>query len=237
MPTNGTIAGLAAATTTSSTAASIGYIGMPQNSKAANYQLVIGDMGKHIYITAPIIVTVPDYMAVDFPVGTTIAIVAGSGYNGGTLSWVTADGGNVTYSSGYLEVSGISEFSTGSALDLFNAIYGGALVPGITATLVEYGDNTVELSLTSSFIFDEFAGGGLGAWKALASVTSGSSNGYTGISLDFHTGATTTINITTDTMYLAGSGTTGTRTLAPYGMATLVKVAQSTWFISGVGLT
>lgn len=49
--------------------------------------------------------------------------------------------------------------------------------------------------------------------------------------------ATVSIAITTDTMYLAGTGTTGTRTLAAFGMATLVKVAQSTWFISGVGLT
>ncbi len=128
LPASGTISGLAAASITSSTAASIGYIGMPQNSKAVNYELVIGDMGKHIFVTATSTVTVPAYTSIDFPVGTTIAIVAG-------------------------------------------------------------------------------------------------------------TGATATIEITTDTMYLAGAGTTGARTLAPYGMATLVKVAQSTWFISGVGLT
>ena len=50
-------------------------------------------------------------------------------------------------------------------------------------------------------------------------------------------GATTTIAITTDTMYLAGPGTTGTRTLAAHGMATAVKVAATTWYISGNGLT
>ena len=48
---------------------------------------------------------------------------------------------------------------------------------------------------------------------------------------------TLTIAITTDTMYLAGTGTTGSRTLAAYGMATAVKVAATTWFISGTGLT
>ena len=114
--------------TTTSTAASVGYIGMPQNSKSANYELIIGDMGKHVYVTANSTVTVPAYTSVDFPIGTTIAVVAGIG-------------------------------------------------------------------------------------------------------------ATVSIAITTDTMNLAGSGTTGTRTLAPFGMATLVKVAQSTWFISGLGLT
>ena len=49
--------------------------------------------------------------------------------------------------------------------------------------------------------------------------------------------ATVTIEVTTDTIYLAGDGTSANFTLAAYGMATLVKVAQSTWFISGVGLT
>jgi hypothetical protein len=48
---------------------------------------------------------------------------------------------------------------------------------------------------------------------------------------------TVSIAITTDTMYLAGTGTTGTRTLAAYGMATAVKVASTTWFINGTGLT
>jgi hypothetical protein len=120
--------GIAATATTSSTAASVGYIGMPQNSTSTNYGLLIGDMGKHVYVTSTSTVTVPSYTSVDFPIGTTIAVVAG-------------------------------------------------------------------------------------------------------------TGASVSIAITTDTMYLAGTGTTGTRTLAAFGMATLVKVAQSTWFISGVGLT
>ena len=48
---------------------------------------------------------------------------------------------------------------------------------------------------------------------------------------------TVTIAITTDTMYLAGVGTTGSRTLAEYGVASAVKVASTTWVISGNGLT
>jgi hypothetical protein len=48
---------------------------------------------------------------------------------------------------------------------------------------------------------------------------------------------TVTIAITSDTMYLAGPGTTGSRTLAAYGVASAVKVASTTWVISGNGLT
>ena len=50
-------------------------------------------------------------------------------------------------------------------------------------------------------------------------------------------GATMTIAITTDTMYLAGAGTTGSRTLAAHGIATAVKTTATTWLISGNGLT
>ena len=48
---------------------------------------------------------------------------------------------------------------------------------------------------------------------------------------------TVTIAITTDTMYLAGPGTTGSRTLAAFGCCTAMKVAATTWVISGTGLT
>jgi len=48
---------------------------------------------------------------------------------------------------------------------------------------------------------------------------------------------TLTIAITTDTMYLAGPGTTGSRTLAEYGVATAVKLTSTTWLISGNGIS
>ena len=46
-----------------------------------------------------------------------------------------------------------------------------------------------------------------------------------------------TVAITSDTMYLAGTGTTGSRTLAQYGMASAIKMTSTTWIISGSGLT
>jgi hypothetical protein len=45
------------------------------------------------------------------------------------------------------------------------------------------------------------------------------------------------ISITTDVLQLAGTGTTGTRTLARYGVATCTKVTATKWIISGNGLT
>jgi hypothetical protein len=48
---------------------------------------------------------------------------------------------------------------------------------------------------------------------------------------------TVTIAINSDTLVLAGAGTTGSRTLAANGMATALKIDSTTWMISGSGLT
>jgi hypothetical protein len=52
-----------------------------------------------------------------------------------------------------------------------------------------------------------------------------------------HGAGVITIAITSDTMRLAGAGTTGSRTLAADGIATALKIASTEWIISGTGLT
>lgn len=46
-----------------------------------------------------------------------------------------------------------------------------------------------------------------------------------------------TIAITTDTLVLAGAGTTGSRSLAANGVATAIKMTSTRWQINGTGLT
>jgi hypothetical protein len=48
---------------------------------------------------------------------------------------------------------------------------------------------------------------------------------------------TITISITSDTMRLAGPGTTGSRTLAANGIATAIKIGTTEWLISGNNLS
>jgi hypothetical protein len=123
------VTALASTATLNSTAASVGYMGLPQNATSST-TLTISDTGKHIYITTSSqTITIPANSSVPYPIGTTITFIAG---------------------------------------------------PSAT---------------------------------------------------------TVTIAITSDTMRLAGAGTTGSRTLAAHGMATAVKVASTDWYINGVGLT
>ena len=48
-----------------------------------------------------------------------------------------------------------------------------------------------------------------------------------------NSGSNQTISITSDTLRLAGTATTGSRTLAQYGLCTLVKVDTTTWVATG----
>lgn len=59
----------------------------------------------------------------------------------------------------------------------------------------------------------------------------------TAIAMFNNSGSTQNISITTDTLRQAGTANTGTRALAQYGIATCVKVASTTWVISGSGVS
>lgn len=79
-----------------------------------------------------------------------------------------------------------------------------------------------------------------GAGAATYTIPANSSVAYPiGTAITFVNMSATSISIaiTTDTMYLAKDGTTGTRTLAQYGSATALKLTSTTWLISGSALT
>lgn len=52
-----------------------------------------------------------------------------------------------------------------------------------------------------------------------------------------NSGINQTISITTDTLRQAGTANTGSRTLAQYGFASLLKVDTTVWIISGAGVS
>ena len=59
----------------------------------------------------------------------------------------------------------------------------------------------------------------------------------TAITIYNNSGSSQLISITSDTLRRAGTTGTGTRTLDAYGLATCVKVASTTWVISGAGIS
>lgn len=71
------------------------------------------------------------------------------------------------------------------------------------------------------------AGGGVGAFPIGAALTF----------VNSAASGVLTIAITSDTMKLAGTGATGSRFLAAYGVATAIKVKSTEWVIFGTNLT
>lgn len=61
--------------------------------------------------------------------------------------------------------------------------------------------------------------------------------GFTFTIVNDSSAGTITIAITTDTLVLAGAGTTGSRTLAANGICTAIKITSTRWQINGTGLT
>lgn len=127
--------------------------------------------------------------------------------------------------------------------------------PQTVSTTQSYGDATTKLA-TTAFV-DALRDVPASTSTVLALTDRGKSiDGTanvtipTNASVAFPIGSTVTVTNTgastltiaavtpgTTTLRLAGTTTTGTRTLAAYGMATMRKVATDVWYISGAGLT
>ena len=67
-----------AAPTATTTASSIGYLGMPVSAVTTTGTLTLADAGKHVYVnTTTQTITIPANSTVAYPIGTTIAFIAG----------------------------------------------------------------------------------------------------------------------------------------------------------------
>jgi hypothetical protein len=144
---------------------------------------------------------------------------------------------------------GIGKYDPGTALDVNGTVtatnFTGSPLDGTTTTAasgVGYMGLPQNASLTSNIaVVASDAGKHIYSTATRTATIPANSNVAmpigTTIVFVAGSGATVTIAITSDTMYLAGPGTTGSRTLAPFGMATAVKIASTTWIISGNGLT
>lgn len=115
---------------------------------------------------------------------------------------------------------------------------------GASGPVVGYRDIPITVqNATYGFVLAD-AGKGFGKDNGTAYTYTIPANGTTAFPIGtaitvFNNNATSniTIAITTDTLRLGGTTSTGSRTLAPFGVCTLLKVASTVWIASGPGLT
>jgi hypothetical protein len=164
---------------------------------------------------------------------------------------VTADGGGITLRGStdktfnYVNSTGLWTANIGIAATSFNGLAATATTASTAASVGYLGLPQNATGSTTLSIAD--AGKHIYITSASQTITipAAASVAYPiGTTITFIAGpsaSSTSIAITTDTMYLAGTGTTGTRTLAAHGMATAVKVSGTSssgvWYINGSGLT
>jgi hypothetical protein len=160
---------------------------------------------------------------------------------------------------GMYNVSGVLNFATGSTLRLSIGTDGGLTIGsptggdegagtlniagglylngaqvyvGIPSTTTTASRSTTSADSNTSIYATTTAG-------MTITITGGPTTHPVGTAVSFfnRTGGSISIAMSTDSMFFAGVGSTGTRTLANYGQATAYHASAGVWVISGAGLT
>ncbi len=173
---------------------------------------------------------------------------------GGSMSGVTITGGsfagNAANVTGVVAIAngGTSSTTAAAALSALGAAAAGANVDitsvagSTTVNGLTIGYRSIPpIVATGAYVLADNANGHCidittGGVTIPANATLALAIGFT-FSVYNNSGSSQTIAITTDTMRLAGSATTGTRTLAQRGWATCRKVAATEWVITGAGIS
>lgn len=168
-------------------------------------------------LTNPINETVWEGVRLDSRSGDSLVVTRG--YEGAALSWVIGDKIELRITSGFLNEVGYKNIPQLEKTVSYRAV----LADAGKCLLHPYSDSvarTFEIPASSSV-----------AYPIGTALTFINQYGAGTITIAVVAGANG------DNMRLAGPGTLGSRTLAPNGIATAIKVRYNEWLISGVGLT
>ena len=183
------------------------------------------------------------------------AVTAGSYGNASTVATFTVDAqgrltaaSNVTIAIANTAVSGLGTMSTQNSNNV--SITSGNVSANLSGSTVDGTNSVGYLTIPQNLQNGNYTLVAADAGKHIYHPTGQAAATYTipaNSSVSYATGTAVTfvnmsanvatIAITTDTMYLSSAGTTGSRSLAQYGVATAIKIAGTTWIISGNGLT
>jgi hypothetical protein len=179
-------------------------------------------------------------------VATALAVNTGTAgsfvVNGGALG--TPSSGVLTNATGLPVATGISGLGTGVATALGNAVNASGGVQGFDpqlSSLIRQNSQSTNYTTVLTDSGKHILHPSADTTARTFTIDSNANVAYpigTAITFVNQNGAgVVTIAITSDTMRLAGAGTTGSRTLAANGTATALKITATEWIITGTGLT
>jgi len=170
----------------------------------------------------------PPVFRVDAPLGLGIDLTTDSNISGNNYTWSFAIDGNLTApgditTTGNITAGNINANVGGYSIGYRDipqiAFTGNATIATTDAGKHYYSTQSTDYILTIA----NNASQGFQVGAAITVVNQGTGN----ITLAQGSGVT---------LYLTGNATSGNRTLTTFGMATLLKVATDTWFVSGAGV-
>lgn len=174
-------------------------------------------------------ITFPGATVTDITGADTLLVSGTAGTNGNVAMW-NADGDLVDASVAAANI--LVDADIGSAVQAYDA----QLFSNIPQNS-QSAAYTLLLTDGQKHIFHPSADTTARIWTIPANASVAFPIGTAVTFVNQNSAGTITIAITSDTMRLAGAGTTGSRTLAANGVATALKVTSTEWIISGTGLT
>ena len=137
---------------------------------------------------------------------------------------------------GFKHTGAVAATATGQYVEYSQAI-GLGIAAGIIPQSIKSAAYTLVLTDAGSHLLHPTADTTARIWTIPANASVAYIIGTAITFINQNAAGVITIAITTDTMRLAGAGTTGSRTLAANGVCTAVKITATEWIISGTGLS
>lgn len=173
---------------------------------------------------------------------TTLGTIATGVWQGTQVGAIYGGTGQTSYTTGDLLYASttnvLSKLAAGSAGQVLTMVSGAPAwaQPAIPQRSVS-ADTTFALTDGGGHVYHPSADTTARTWTIPANASVAFPIGAAILIINDSSAGALTIAITSDTLVQAGTGSTGSRTLAANGEATLLKIGATRWRISGTGLT
>lgn len=201
------------------------YVATNIGSTTAQYYAIrLSSLAANVAITAP---SLSKTYLINNTDATYSATIKASGQTGVTV---------VAGEKAFVSFNGTDYIKISSTI-LNNFTVDGTIAPGYISIPqnIQAGNYTLVAGDAGKHIFHA-SGAGTATYTIPANASVAFAIGTAVTFINMSTNAVT-LSITTDTLYLGALGSTGSRTLAQYGVATTVKMTSTTWIVTGSGLT
>lgn len=218
---------IASGANTGAVTVNVSTVGVKSITKSGAVALAAGDIQSGALVTI-------SYDGTRFQLGTVVPMTAAAILS----ALLTVDGAGSTLDADFLDgISSASFAQLGSLANFTAGLQIGGLSAGYLEVVQLVQNGSASFALTDSGKSWYHSSATAHTWTIPANASVAFPVGSAISLVNDNGGGVVTVAITTDTLRLAGAGTTGSRSLAANGVATIYKATTTSWFIFGNGVT